>query len=249
MKLPHPQLEFVELLAEVPDSTLMVRSRKRERARALARLRREEKQVELHELKEIERSDSFAKLGEAQCIEGDYVASIESYERAMEIYPARTFFKLHVAVGYLYLNEFETAKDLLIDVLRKYPDEAAPYVALSDYYVRADPNEDMVTKLLARAIEIDPSSGAANNHFGSLAVKEGRFEDALAHFNATLTVYPDYAYAHYIRVSIYLEQTRYNEASQAFDQMLEIADFSDPKDAELLEKLKLSFAMESRPVR
>ena len=111
--------------------------------------------------------------------------------------------------------------------------------------MRADPNEAMVKKLLTRALEIDPACSAAHSHLGGLAYNERRYEAALTHFDAVLRTSPDCAWTHCRRVSIYLEQTRYTEASQAFDQMLENADFSDPEDAELLEELKLCFSREA----
>lgn len=243
MKLPHPQLEFVALLAEVPDSTLAVRRSKRERARALARLRREEKRVELNLCAEW--ADCYEALGQAQMDEEDFVAAIESFQQAMEMVPSRTFLREHIAFCHICLKEFESAKDLLIDILRDDPEEAPAYVALAATYVFADPNKEMAKKLLKRALEIDPAYCAAHRHLGGLATEEGSYEDALVHFNATLAVCPDCAWSHFMRVAIYLEQTRYTEASQAFDQMLENADFSDSKDAELLAELKLSFAMES----
>ena len=245
MESSQPQLEFVDLIAEVPDSTLAVRSKKRERARELARLRREEKATELKLCAEW--ADCYEALGMAQMDEDDFVAAIESFQRAMEMVPSRTLYREHIAFCHICLKEFESAKDLLIDILRDDPEEAPAYVALAAYYVFADPNKEMAKKLLKRALEIDPDYCAAHRHLGGLATEEGSYEDALVHFNAILAVCPGCAWSHFMRVAIYLEQTRYTEASQAFDQMLENAVFSDSKDAELLAELKMSFSMESRP--
>lgn len=45
----HPQMEFTDLLADVPDSTESAKAARRERARAWAKLRREKKAAELEE--------------------------------------------------------------------------------------------------------------------------------------------------------------------------------------------------------
>ena len=236
-------MEFVELLAEVPDSTSAVRRRKRERARALARLRREEKRAELKSRESW--ASYYEALGKAQMDKGDYPAAIESFQQAMEMIPARTLLREHIAFCHICLEEFESAKDLLIDILRDDPEEAPAYVSLAAYYMRADPDEAMVKKLLTRSLEIDPGCSAAHSTLGGIAQDEGRHEDALVHYAAVLRDSPDCAWTHYRWVMLYLEGNSYAKASEAFDQMLETADCSDPEDAEMLAKLKLSFSMES----
>lgn len=240
MESAPTQLEFNDLLAEVPDSGPAARAARKERAKAFARLRREKKMAELR-LREWWASYYEAE-GKAQMNDAKYQAAIESFEAAMAMVPSRTLLREHVAFCYLCLEDFETAKDLLLDILRDDPNEAVAYGSLAAYYMRADPNDEMVKKLLTRALEIDPGYDVAHHALGQLAQNEQRFEDALVHYAAVLEEHPEDAWIHYRRITIYLEQKRYREAGDAFDLMLRTADFSDPWDAELLEDLKSGFA-------
>lgn len=239
-------MEFTDLLAEVPDSSESAKAARRERARAWAKLRRERKTAELAVC--IEWANYYEVLGKAQMDKNEFADAIESFQEAMAMVPARTLLREHVAFCYICLEEFETAKDLLLDILRDNPEEALAYTSLAAYYIRAEPNEEMVKKLLTRAIELDPAGSVeAHGYLAGMALKAGRQDDALAHYTAVLQQCPDCARPHYQRVTLCLENKRYAEASQAFAEMLEKVDLSEPDAAEIFEELKASFSMAPEP--
>ena len=239
----HTQLEFIVLVAEVPDSSMAAKAAKKERARAFAKLRREKKAIERQQEKEL--VELLIQVGEAHCFYGEYEESISHCLQALQLDPTQTFLREYLVIGYTHLEEYESAKDLLIDALRDNPEAVWAYISLALHYSKVESNAEMARKLLIRALEIEPCCIQANNNLGCLYAGEGCYAEALTHFDAILVAQPDFARAHYMRIMIYLEECQYGEARAAFDQFNEQADISDPEDAKLLEEVKRSFSTQS----
>ena len=245
MKTTDQQLEFDALLSEVPDSSAAAKLARKVRARALSKLRREKKAAELSERSEL--VELLGQLGMAKCYYGDHEESISHCLRALQLDPTQTFLREYLVIGYMHLEEYESAKDLLIDALRDNSEEAWAYIWLALHYSKVESNYDMARELLICALDIEPCSIPANNNLGCLYAGEGRYSEALTHFDAILVAQPDFARAHYMRVMIYLEECQYSEASAAFDHFIEKADISGAEDAEFLEEAKQSFSTQSLP--
>jgi tetratricopeptide (TPR) repeat protein len=248
MKSSHPQLEFIDLLAEVSDSTQAMCSGKGESTPSLDWLRREEARAE-SELR-LAWADWYEALGLARMDNCQYAAALDSFQRAMEMVPARKHLREPIAFCHICLEDYEVAKDLLIDVLRDNPEDVAAYMSLAQCYIYVGhsfifphPNNGMVKKLLSRILEIEPDHCIAHLELASIAHEEKCVEEALAHYERVLQVWPGSVWVHHMRVTSYLEENRYSEASQAFDDMLKNADASEPGYADLLEELKQCFSM------
>lgn len=245
METTDQQLEFDNLLSEVPDSSAAAKLARKGRARALSKLRREKKAAELSERSEL--VDLLGKLGMAKCYYGDYEEAISYCRRALQLEPTETFLREYLVISYMHLEEYASAKDLLIDALRDNSEEVWAYTWLALHYSKVESNLEMARKLLIHALEIEPCNILANNNLGFLYAEEGLLGEALTHFDAILVTEPSFARAHYMRVMIYLEECQYSEASVAFDQLMEKADISDAEDAELVEEAKRSFSTQSLP--
>jgi len=189
--------------------------------------------------------EMLIQLGTSHCYSGDYGKSIPHFLHALELDPTQTFIREYLASAYMHLEQYESAKDILIDALRDNSEEVWAYVGLAHHYSYVELNYGMARKLLMRALEIEPGCLQANHNLGCLYAGEGRYGEALAHFDAILAAQPGFAQAHYMRVMIYLEECQYSEASHAFDQYIEKADLSDAESAELLEEAKRSFSTQS----
>lgn len=248
MSSNDPQLEFIDLPTDVSDSTQAMCSGKRESTASLDRLRREEARAEW-ELR-LAWADWYEALGSARMNNCQHAAAVESFQRAMEMVPARKHLREPIAFCYICLNDHEAAKDLLIDALCDNPEDVDAlmtfvccYMSSGDCSLFPHPNNEIAQKLLSRVLEIEPDHCIAHLDLAGIAHEEKCAGDALAHYERVLQNWPKSAWVHYLRVTTYLEENRFSEASQAFDDMLENADGFDIGEADLLEELKLSFSM------
>ncbi len=232
MKVHPTQLEFTALVAEVPDSSMEAKAAKRARARAFARLRREEQAAERR--REEKLVEMLIQLGLTHHVHGEPGKSIPPLLRVLELDPSQVFVREFLVRDYIRMEDYGAAKDCIIDALRDTPETGWAYVGLAICYREADSDPQKAEQFLNRALEIDPYDAQALEHLGSLCLAEERFEDALGHFNRVGLLHPGRIYAHYGRIMSHLGLNSLSEAESALERLAQQADPATPEDAHLL---------------
>ena len=108
-------------------------------------------------------------------------ASIDSGARA----------DFEAAMVLLEAEEYERGVQLLESVVKRAPKAIAPYVNLAIAYIKLD-KPDIAEGRLQQALAINPRHPVANNEYGMLLRKEGRFSEAKGFYEKALEAYPDF---------------------------------------------------------
>lgn len=162
MNIPEPQLEFTTLVAEVPDSSEAAKQIRRERARAFAQLRRDKAAAQREKREDLIRL--LMQLGATHFCHGNYQEAVPQFVRVLGLDPTQTLARETLIIAYMHLQEYESAKDLLIDALRDNPADDWAYTALAFHYGEVHSNYGMAKKLLARALELSPDNAQAHHN-------------------------------------------------------------------------------------
>lgn len=138
--------------------------------------------------------------------------SLEEYQRAIALMDS---------------GEFSEADRLLVNVVEKYPDLAAPLYNLG---VISEAQEDMDSAVgfYNRAIEADKRYYMAYNNLGVIARTQGNFDQALNYYSNGLKVAPDNSELHYnmaVLNEIYLHD--YAKAIEHYERYLASFDEND----------------------
>ncbi|WP_303906221.1 tetratricopeptide repeat protein [Thiohalomonas denitrificans] len=102
---------------------------------------------------------------------------------------ARADFK--AAMAFLKADQYEKGIPLLESVVERAPEAIAPNVNLAIAYARVDKPE-LAEKRLQHALEVNPIHPVANNEYGMLLRREGRFPEAKGFYRKALQAYPDF---------------------------------------------------------
>ena len=176
MNIPDSQLEFSTLIAEVPDSSEAAKQARRERARALSQLRRNKAAAERKKREDLVRL--LMQLGATHYFDGNYLEAVPQFVRVLELDPTHALARETLIITYMRLEEYESAKDLLIDALRDNPQDDCAYTALAFHYAEVHSNFDMAKKLLARALELSPDNAQAHHNLVIAHCATGEISEA-----------------------------------------------------------------------
>jgi Flp pilus assembly protein TadD len=95
------------------------------------------------------------------------------------------------AVGLIKNEDYEQAIELLKKIVEQSPGATAPYINLAIAYKHTDQVEQ-AEEHLKTALELIPGHPVASNEYGLLLRKAGRFAEARAVYEKTLSLFPDY---------------------------------------------------------
>lgn len=118
-------------------------------------------------------ASAAAGLGETAKVDSDVRADFET------------------AVGLLKAEKYDQGMELLIKVIQRAPGSSAPYInlAIAQQAVgKLEPAEENLKKALA----ISPGHPVANNEYGILYRRTGRFAEARKVYESTLDKYPSF---------------------------------------------------------
>jgi Flp pilus assembly protein TadD len=99
--------------------------------------------------------------------------------------------KFDQAVIALNAGNYDTAINLLTELIKSEPRLVAPYVNLGMAYARKGDNKH-AEEYLRKAVDIDLGHPVANNELGMLYRKLGRFDDARHAYTNALAKNPEY---------------------------------------------------------
>lgn len=95
------------------------------------------------------------------------------------------------AMSYLREENYQKGIDLLNKVAERSPGATAPYINLAIAYEKTD-KPKLAEESLKKALAINPDHPVANNEFGILYRKTGRFQEARKAYEHALDKYPSY---------------------------------------------------------
>lgn len=93
------------------------------------------------------------------------------------------------AMGYLSEGNNEKGIEMLKTVVQRVPNNTAPYINLAIAYQKTS-NLALAEENIKQALAINPDHPLANNEYGMLQRKNGRFQEARATYEKTLKQYP-----------------------------------------------------------
>lgn len=233
MSHPEKQLEFKTLVAEVLDaSPAAVRRARKDRARAIVKLRHMRQAAEEERRKKV--VDLLVQLGISYYAYEEFGESIPHLLRALELDPSQTHLCPYLACAYMQTEQYEQAKDLYLDALRDNPQEVWAYIGLALYYSKVERNYKQAEQLLVRAIELEPGDARAHNNLAAVYMAGERYTDAVKHMEKALLHDPGNPNAHFGRVMAYLAKGAHRQAKNALDVFARAADPTDAESAQFL---------------
>ncbi|MBI2540237.1 MAG: tetratricopeptide repeat protein [Deltaproteobacteria bacterium] len=141
-------------------------------------------------------------------------------------YPKEADLHLLLAIASLRLREAQAAELYVRQALAIAPNHAEARTLLGwiDLEIRRD--YDAAVQEYARVVELKPEFPEAYNNLGVALKKKGDLEKAMVNFNRALELRAGYGEARSNRGWVYVEQKRWREAREDFEQALK----SDPQD-------------------
>jgi len=141
-------------------------------------------------------------------------------------YPKEADLHLLLAIASLRLREAQAAELYVRQALAIAPDHAEARTLLGwiDLEIRRD--YDAAVREYTRVAELKPEFAEAYNNLGVALKKTGDLEQAVVNFNRALELRAGYGEARSNRGWVYVEQKRWREAREDFEQALK----SDPQD-------------------
>ena len=141
-------------------------------------------------------------------------------------YPREADLHLVLAIASLRLREAQAAELYVRQALAIAPDHAEARTLLGwiDLEIRRD--YDAAVQEYSRVAELKPEFAEAYNNLGVALKKTGDLEQAVVNFNRALELRAGYGEARSNRGWVYVEQKRWREAREDFEQALK----SDPQD-------------------
>ena len=141
-------------------------------------------------------------------------------------YPKEADLHLLLAIASLRLREAQAAELYVRQALAIAPDHAEARTLLGwiDLEIRRD--YDAAVQEYSRVAELKPEFAEAYNNLGVALKKTGDLEQAVVNFNRALELRAGYGEARSNRGWVYVEQKRWREAREDFEQALK----SNPQD-------------------
>jgi tetratricopeptide (TPR) repeat protein len=99
------------------------------------------------------------------------------------------------AVVMMQAGDYASASTVLEKVIERTPGVTAPYINLA-IACRHNGKPELAEQHLQKALQLIPAHPVASNEYGLLLRKAGRFAEARAIYEKTLSTFPDYSPAH-----------------------------------------------------
>ncbi|MBD3868285.1 MAG: tetratricopeptide repeat protein [Acidobacteria bacterium] len=99
------------------------------------------------------------------------------------------------ALRYLEQERYEPGITLLLELTEQAPEATAAHIALGIAYANID-DLDRAEASLQKALELNPRHPAAYNELGLVQRRKGRYADSRASYEAALSQFADYHFAH-----------------------------------------------------
>jgi len=163
--------------------------------------------------------NAWNNLGLLSAKEGNTVAAIDFFQRALEIDPAHLIALLNLGNAYRQRKDWPEAKKALQRAFDVGPDD--PEVNYSLGMVCAQLEEsDRAYEYLKRAVELRPVYPEALNNLGVLYLRTRRPEEAVHSFEESIRVAPEYDQAYLNLARVYANQGEREKAREVLLELL-----------------------------
>jgi tetratricopeptide (TPR) repeat protein len=180
-------------------------------------------------------ADAWRLLGEARLFQGKFAASIEAYQRTLELDPNRPDTHSNIAVAFQKLGRLQEAESHYRRAVELRPeghDARHNLVALLLELKRVDAAATEADRLL----QLRPDSADSHLVMGLVRLDQGRKEDAANCFERAIALKPNHARAWMNLGQTRMMLNRQAEAIPCFERVLEL----QPNEAEACTQLGLA---------
>ncbi len=144
------------------------------------------------------------------------------------------------AIQLIDRREYKPAEKLLVKLGKRYDSITGVWANLAVAYYHQD-EFDKAGNAALRAYALNPDDAEIQNLMGLLAVRQGKFRDAEAHYKRALELKKDFANAHYnlaLLLDIYYQDIA--SAYEHYNRYLSLTGGQDKETANWVEQLKYS---------
>ena len=152
---------------------------------------------------------AYGTLGQVFHAYEFFEAAEAAYRNAVRLAPAEGRWLHLLAYLYQQIGRLEESADRFLETRRAQPDDHAAAVRLGDVYLGLNRLRDAREQF---QIVLATFPAAARNGLGEVALREGRFEEAIRHFHAALERVPQATAVHYSLAMAYRGLGRLDEA-------------------------------------
>lgn len=145
------------------------------------------------------------------------------------------------AIALVKNNQFDEAKNTLVEISKEKPGLAGPNANLAILYIRGK-DYDSAFKHASMAMKAKPGSHKIQNLMGFIHQEKGNILDAEKHYKRAIELNPGYAKAHYNLALIYdIYLSNIGSAIKHYEKYLELINNSDQKTHDWLQQLKSQY--------
>ncbi|MEI8314719.1 MAG: tetratricopeptide repeat protein [Verrucomicrobiota bacterium] len=163
--------------------------------------------------------------------EGNYRKAVDIYKRALELDPGLLRARRDLAMAYVELEEFDEAKNHLIEVLRLDPKDCWSWVVLANLYSKHDKDFATAEKFHLRALDAKPNDPWALNGLAAVKMEQGQPNEAIKCFDAAIAAHPKFANALYGKAIVLQRLGELLPADKVLKTLFQQGEFQDSRSA------------------
>ena len=151
---------------------------------------------------------------------GDFGGAIEAFEKAFELDPDNPDAHREIGRTYQGMDEVDKAEDHYQKAIESNPAFWGGYSHLGAFYYHIGRNDD-AEEMFILVTELAPDNTQGHNNLGGILLAMGREDRAEAAFRKSLSIKPS-SDAFSNLATLFFVQERYGEATEMYEQALEI---------------------------
>ena len=165
----------------------------------------------------------LAMKGAAQQALGNFGDSIASFQQALALSEEIDSAEMHLAIAasHFQLQDFPAAEEELVVALRLNPVSQEAKTLLIDVYLVQEDFDSAATQVQTW-LDAEPESIFNNEAAGVVAIRQGRLDQARAHFDSILLVEPNHLQSKLTLGRLDIIEEKYQEAITRFQSVLDL---------------------------
>lgn len=197
------------------------------------------------------RADEAAKMYDRavkQAQQGDYNRAVQSFRRVLAFLPNHIDARRNLAMAYLELGDKETAKNVLIEVLKLAPKDSWSYLLLGNIHSKYEKDFVRAEKWYRKAFELDPKDAILLTNYGAVMLERGEQEQAAEFFERAIEANPQYPNSYYALAMLDMKQEKPEQALALLDDLFAKANPGDVRSVPLYAEARKMYLEVNRRV-